>query len=382
MTDTQDRTEPPIAPRRAGRAAALLFGDPRFREGGPSGPPVSPFTRAVTTGVLFAVSLLMFMNRFTVPYLFLGPGPTTNVLKAITVKGAPTFPSRGQLLLTTASVGQQRMNLWDVLAVWLDADAVAVPEVHVRDPQQSRDESDFEGDADMEESKINAELAAFRALGLKVPVVSGVYVLATLNGAGAHDVLQTGDVLTKVDGKPVTAADRISKALAGHRKGDTVPVTFLREGNTLTRDVELKTTIELKKGTFTPALGVKVGTAYKFPSEVEIDSGVVGGPSGGLVFALSLADVLSEDDLTGGHTIAVTGTIGPLCEGATIETVCPIGAIEEKVRGARAAGADLFLVPKENEKAARAEAGDSIKIIAVHTLSEAIAELRKLPPKD
>ena len=43
---------------------------------------------------------------------------------------------------------------------------------------------------------------------------------------------------------------------------------------------------------------------------VDLDIGELGGPSAGLAFALTLADVLTDGDLTGGRTIAATGQLG------------------------------------------------------------------------
>ena len=84
-----------------------------------------------------------------------------------------------------------------------------------------------------------------------------------------------------------------------------------------------------------------------FPFEIEIASGDVGGPSAGLMFALGLYDTLTPGDLTGGRTIAGTGTID--LEGE----VGGIGGIVDKVVGAERAGASVFLVPAENRASCR-----------------------------
>src|SRR5207249_5017990 len=73
------------------------------------------------------------------------------------------------------------------------------------------------------------------------------------------------------------------------------------------------------------------------PDHVRIETGALGGPSGGLAFALALIDVLTPGDLSGGHTVAATGTI------AGNGAVGPVGGIPLKALAARAAGADVFL---------------------------------------
>lgn len=85
---------------------------------------------------------------------------------------------------------------------------------------------------------------------------------------------------------------------------------------------------ELNTGTFVPA--------------VEFNLGDVGGPSGGLIFALGVIDKLSPGQLTGGKSIAGTGTIS--ADGK----VGPIGGIRLKMLGAKRAGDRYFLAPRSN----------------------------------
>ena len=70
--------------------------------------------------------------------------------------------------------------------------------------------------------------------------------------------------------------------------------------------------------------------------------GDIGGPSAGLMFSLGIYDLLTPGDLTGGKFIAGTGTI-------TVDgKVGAIGGIQQKMSGAKEAGATVFLVPAGN----------------------------------
>ncbi len=99
---------------------------------------------------------------------------------------------------------------------------------------------------------------------------------------------------------------------------------------------------------------------------------IVGGPSAGLMFALTVCNSLSPTDLTGGRRIAGTGTID--ADGV----VGPIGGVEEKVVAAEDAGAAYFLAPPANYPAALA-AARRIKVVEVSSASDALAFLRRLP---
>jgi len=90
----------------------------------------------------------------------------------------------------------------------------------------------------------------------------------------------------------------------------------------------------------------------------------IGGPSAGLMFALTLVDHLDRRDLARERLVAGTGAIRP--DGA----VLPVGAVAEKVK----AGADLFLVPDVQTGEAAAAASD-LEVIGVGSVDEAVEAL-------
>jgi PDZ domain-containing protein len=102
--------------------------------------------------------------------------------------------------------------------------------------------------------------------------------------------------------------------------------------------------------------------------KITFKSGKTGGPSGGLVFAVGLVELLTEKDLMQGRHIAGTGTIN----GRGI--VGAIGGINEKILTAHKAGATIFFAPSDNaEEIANTPAG--IKVISVTTLAQAVSYL-------
>jgi PDZ domain-containing protein len=87
------------------------------------------------------------------------------------------------------------------------------------------------------------------------------------------------------------------------------------------------------------------------------------------MFALSIYDTLTPGSLTSGGTVAGTGTI----DGRG--TVGEIGGIQQKIVGARQAGAQLFLVPPANCADALTSDHGSMRLAKAATLKDAIAEL-------
>ena len=73
--------------------------------------------------------------------------------------------------------------------------------------------------------------------------VSGVYVAKVSDASAAEDAgLEKGDVITKFDGKKVSKMSELQEAIAQHRPGDKVSVTYLRNKKESTVSVTLRNT--------------------------------------------------------------------------------------------------------------------------------------------
>ncbi|MFE3885531.1 S16 family serine protease [Streptomyces lydicus] len=110
--------------------------------------------------------------------------------------------------------------------------------------------------------------------------------------------------------------------------------------------------------------------------KVKLSLADVGGPSAGLMFALGIVDRLDGDgaghDLTGGRTIAGTGTI---TAGGKVGAV---GGVPLKTQAAHRDGASVFLVPRKECTDARAELPKGMRLIPVTTLDGGVDALKAL----
>jgi PDZ domain-containing protein len=221
---------------------------------------------------------------------------------------------------------------------------------------------------DMSRSQEVAVTVALRSLGHEVEVVNrGVEIDTVVPGSPAAGKLEVGDVIVEARGRPVRTREDLLETMEPVRPGSDVEVTVLRDGKRVPVSVG---TEAAEDDPDRAVFGVIVVQAsdFRFPVDVEIDAGDIGGPSAGLAFALDVVDELGED-IDGGRKIAVTGELD--LEGE----VGPIGGIKQKTIGARQAGADIFLVPDENAAEARKHAED-LEIVAVSTFDEALSALR------
>ncbi|MGW2631342.1 S16 family serine protease [Streptomyces chattanoogensis] len=110
--------------------------------------------------------------------------------------------------------------------------------------------------------------------------------------------------------------------------------------------------------------------------KVKLSLADVGGPSAGLMFALGIVDKLAGDgkggELTGGRTIAGTGTI--TADGK----VGAVGGVALKTQAAHRDHATVFLVPRQECADARAELPRDMRLIPVTTLGGALDALKAL----
>jgi PDZ domain-containing protein len=343
-------------------------------EGAPSGP--SPRARRATR-LLAAVAIVLviviagFLIRL--PYFAFLPGGTVALADNVEIEGARTYPDRGDLRLLFVRE-QDRVNVWRWLQASIDPDIDLVKRERVTGGRSS-DEISAESAAQMEQAKQAATKVALERSGYEVPREDGLIVAAVVGSRPAADVLQQNDVLLEADGKPLVENTELRTIVEQHQPGDTIPMKILRDGET--KDVEVP--VDSQDGQ--PVIGVITLPRYDFPVDVEIDTSGIGGPSAGLAMTLAIIDDLTPGNLTGGKRVAVTGTISD--DG----TVGEIGAIGQKAVTARTEGAQVFLVPKCVNEATKAgceadlervrdRAGDSVDVIPVATLDEALRALR------
>jgi Lon-like protease len=309
-----------------------------------------------------------------VPYVILSPGPTLNTLgrdangrPLITISGHRVYPASGHLNMVTVTYQGgpgHEFNVFTALRGWLNRSEAVVPESELFAPGQSQQQAHQADQAQMTTSQQAATLAALHQLGIAYQTVAGV--AGTEKGMPAAAALRAGDLITAVDGQPVTGPTQLTSLIKAHAGSGALHLTIVRNG--VTRQVQI--TPRLVQGR--PVLGVIVRPQYQFPFSVQISIGNIGGPSAGMMFALGVVDKLTGMNLAGGRFIAGTGEISP--GGA----VSAIGGIQQKMVGARDAGATVFLAPAGNCADTKGAVPAGLRVVKVSTLSGAISALQAL----
>ncbi len=341
---------------------------------GDDDPPLT--RRAITLSVLTVLLalLLAVTSAIPLPYAISGPGPTRDTLgeqsgtPLISITGAPTYPATGKLLLTTVSTSGgpgYPVTLGDVLRAWFSGGSAVQPVENVFPVSESREEIQQANQADMISSQENATVAALEELGYSVPTT--LTVAGTVPSSGADGVVADGDVVTSLDGTPVTSFAELSSGMDAVAPGTKVTLGVTRAGAPL--DLTLTTTDD---GTGRAILGLFIDPSFDFPVDVSIKIDDIGGPSAGTMFALGIIDRLTPQDEANGAVIAGTGTMDLTGQ------VGPIGGIQQKLIGARRDGAQWFLAPAENcsEVVGHVPSGLTVvKIATLHDAREAVAAI-------
>jgi PDZ domain-containing protein len=345
------------------------------------------------TALAVVAVLVVGLRSWSTNIYAITPGNATNVAALVSVKGLGTDPHRDRIMLVDvylqplSELQYLYMRLFESHVEFVGADQLLEPGIPTS-------QLVAQGFLQMSDSQTAAKVAALRALGWKIPatpagaVVTGVVDNTPASRAG----LSIGDEITAVDGRRVTSqcslVGSLERVAPDTRLNLTVlPGKFSATGVlTRTRAVHIAVTTAVSPSASATTncvqfpqvgpswLGIAPGDGvdYALPGSISLNTANIGGPSAGLAMTLTLIDTLSKGSLTGGHVIATTGTIDP--EGH----VGAIGGAAEKTIAVENAGAHYFFVPQGDYAAAESTANANLHVIGITTLSQVLADLRKL----
>jgi PDZ domain-containing protein len=311
--------------------------------------------------ILIAAALVV-----PLPVVELSPGPAVDVPPLVRVD-RPTRAVKGRLLLLTVEVSQP--SAAGLLRALVTPHHELVPGQEVIPPGVDPRTFERAERRVFDESARQAAAVALQAAGLPVRVTGGgVDVAAVIPGGPSDGVLEAGDVITAVDGRATHLVADVAADSAQVPAGQSVTLEVKRH-HTLRK---LVVTLEPVGSLGRAGLGVAIRTLdpkIALPFPVRVDAGDIGGPSAGLMMALSGYDLVGPTDLTRGRVVAGTGTID------VAGNVGPIGGIAEKVVAAQRAGATVFLAPASQAAAARAAAAPGLRVVPIRTFADAVTAL-------
>lgn len=317
-----------------------------------------PLWIRVLRGILLAAVLAGVAFVVPTPYVLHAPGPANEVRKLIRISDAEVHPSRGSFLLPT--VLEEPATLLYCVYGWMDPEADLI-KGEGRPPQAQSP------DGQMKRSQYLATRVALEALDYTVPgQCIGLRVLNLLPDSPNEGVLRPGDILLEADGQELRSTRALHRITSESSLQIGLPVKLERDGVTLNLE------LSLYQPDGRARIGAYIGPEFadqSLPLDVNfLDDGTMGA-SGGLVFGLEIYDQLTSEDLTGGRRIAATGVM----EGDG--SVAPVQGVSYKLVGVERAGADVFLIPRDNWDEIK-NTRTSVKVVPVSNFKEALKALR------
>jgi Lon-like protease len=345
----------------------------------------------VFTVIVIVLLLAVWVaSRWNVGYYAISPGDATPVAPFISVPPDLDSKLSGTILLTDVFVKQLDALSW-LQARYFSSDTQIVPSVELLGPSTPPDQLAAQGFLEMSQAQNQATAAALTHLGYTASSKDvGALVFGIAPKSPASGVLQVSQVITGVNGTAVTGVCSLVTALHGLQPGTKATLSVEQstvkssgefvDGPIVSRQITLGAPPKALTdggcglGRPTAYLGIdpNTQTAWTFPIKVVVRTQDIGGPSAGLSMTLGIIDKLSGGHLTGGHTIAATGTIDAQGD------VGDVGGVAQKTVAVERAGATDFFVPPQEYKAAKSEDTPQLHVYAVSTLDQALKILESL----
>ena len=338
---------------------------------------------ALLASVAVTLALVVATLVLPVPFVKMAPGPTFNVIgdidgqEVIAISGTTTYPTTGALDMTTVrESGGPRggLTFFDAVGSWFNPDDAVVPRELVYPDEITGEEVKLRNAALFSTSESDAVAAALNFLQL--PVTTEIVATAIVADAPADGVFEARDEILTVNGVPVKSPSDVVDAVQSQPVGTTFEFGIRRASESesdkslVIKDMTVEvTSAPNPTNQDTPFIGISVGELYSAEFDIDFTLQDVGGPSAGLMFATGIVDKLTPADLTGGGNVAGTGTITP--EG----DIGSIGGIRQKLAGARNAGAELFLMPRQHCAEAEGYIPEGLTVVPVATLTDAINQM-------
>ena len=330
-----------VRPGRSVRSSGWPF--PTLLLGQPSGParpdevavrqPV-PWPVRIGAGVVAVAVLVIAGFAYHPPMMVVTPLKPIDISQDVTVTGTPVHGVHGRYLLLPVRL--DRPSAWSAL--------LAVASRRRRFPIRGRAPSVSElaevrrQDEELfRQAQQEAAVAGARAAGIDVHAGGDGARVVQLAGSGGSLALRPDDVITAVNGAAVHLGSDVERLVRGHQGAGASVLTVEREGRTVFVPVPLPSGRE-RQGRLPVVLETR-HASFSLPFQVSFRSRPIGGPSGGLVYALLLADMLGSRDLAHGRTVAATGAVD------SSGVVSAVGFVAEKGEAAAGSHAGDFFLP-------------------------------------
>ncbi|USS87290.1 PDZ domain-containing protein [Fructilactobacillus hinvesii] len=260
------------------------------------------------------------------------PGEAINIQPMVKIQGEKPLKNN-EFMITAVSISQARPYSY----------VQKLFDPHI-DIQNQNDVTGGQNNADFNNvQKVYMDSAINNAITVGYqhahrPVVKsyhGVYVLNVFPQSDFKNSLRPADLVESVNGKQLTKSTEYVNYIKSLPKNAPLTITFKRDGRQMMVKGHKR---EIVKGFNGIGITMIDDMSIKTNPAAQIQPGQIGGPSGGLMFALQVYSQLTHHKYNI-KKIAGTGTI------ATNGQVGEIGGVDKKIIAAHKSGAQVFFCP-------------------------------------
>jgi len=326
---------------------------------------IKQFMKNNKSTLLFYLVFIVVMT-YRLPFYIYTGGGVINTSKRVIIEDS--FKSNGNFYFAYVSSLHATLPTYLLASVIPSWDIESIEDYQINEEEDSKDILKRDK-LYLEEANTAAIFNAYNMAGKSIDITNEKLSVIYVENKEKSN-LKIGDIIKKIDGININEFEDIKDIVAKKRAGDILNVSVIREN----KELIVTSTIFEKEGS--NFLGISVLKTYDYELEPNLTLKFKereSGPSGGLALALTIYNNLTEEDITSGKKIVVTGTID--MEG----NVGSIGGVIYKLRGAIKEKADIFIVPNEDNYKEVMEVVNkeelNIKVIGVDTLNDTINKL-------
>ncbi len=312
--------------------------------------------------IVYVVFLLMILIK--TDYQIYSPGSLINLEDKIKINNS--YESKGSFNLTY--VRGRSGSILFVLASYLIPSWDLVPLDDVKIEDETIEESNERNKIYLNNVNENAIMVAFNELGMEYYAEeNGVSVLHIYKNAETN--LEVGDVIVSIDNIKIKNVDEFSDILKNLKTSQKINLKVIND------EKEIERYAIIKNDNNKNIIGISIADERALVTNPKVEFKFKGneiGPSGGLMTALKIYDMLNEEDITKGRIISGTGTISSTGE------VGEISGVKYKLAGSVKKKADIFLCPSANYEECMYEKGKNnykVKIIEADTFKNVLNKL-------
>lgn len=315
--------------------------------------------------VIISFIVTFFILTLPLPYYIETPGGIINVTERIKiddtkeVDGSFNMVYVGELRATIPTLIIAKFNKnWDIIKTEeVVANNENEKDMYLRDRLY------------LAEANRNAIIVAYKKANKEISITNEQVIVTYIDELAETD-LKTGDQIISIENEKISSKEQLKNILSQKEVGDTVNFNVLRDNKEVIKTAKI---IEYDDSKIIGIL-VTEDKDIKTNPDIEINfKKSESGSSGGLMMALTIYNLLVDEDITKGYKIIGTGTID---ENGNVGS---IDGIKYKLKVAVDEKADIFFVPSEKnyEEAIKLkeENNYNINIVSVETFDDALAYL-------